>query len=152
MSSFSKRIEISASVRQIWDVLSDIVTIAEWNPGVANSYTTSSARRGMNATRHVELLDENQLDEIVVDWKSGQSIKMRVTETGLPFEALDMRYNLAPVSGQTQVSIQVRYEVKYGAFGNLLDKLLIRGKFEENIENMLFGLKEYCEGEKKYDF
>ena len=152
MSSFSKFIEIDAPDRRVWEVLSDIGTIAEWDPGVVNSYTTSRARRGMDATRHCELRGDKYLDEIVTDWKTRKKLTTRVIETNLPFEEAETQFHLKPTEEQTSVGVRTEYTLKYGAIGRLLDKLYFRRKYEDAIETLLIGLKEYCEADKKYDF
>jgi len=67
MGSFERSTRIEAPVASVWEVLADIGTIAEWNPGVVRSYVTGSREGEVRAARHCDLGGKNYLAEEVVE-------------------------------------------------------------------------------------
>ncbi|CAB9531960.1 expressed unknown protein (Partial), partial [Seminavis robusta] len=57
MGTFQVENTVNAPVSEVWDRLAgDIGSIAEWNPGVKDSYTLEGAKKtGLGAQRHCNL-------------------------------------------------------------------------------------------------
>ena len=72
MGSFKRSIGINAPVASVWEVLADIGSIADWNPGVVRLYVTGDRAGEVGAARHCDLGGKNYLDEEVVEWDEGR--------------------------------------------------------------------------------
>ena len=145
MSSFTKDIVIAAPVEAVWSVLGDIGTIADWNPGVRQSYLVGDDA-GLGSRRRCELGAKMYLDEEVVEWEALRRLTMRITATNLPFKTADIRFTLDPVDGGTRVAVSPVYSLKFGPLGALMDRLMVRRSYAKGMEDLLIGLKSAVEG------
>ena len=145
MSQFSTDIIINASREEVWSVLSDIGTIAQWNPGIKESYATSEQPDGPGATRFCDLGGKNYLNEEVVQWKYCEKLTLRIIESNMPFESADIHFTLEDEAGRTKVTAAPEYRIKYGLIGQLMDRYYVRNFYEKGMQNLLRGLKEYIE-------
>ncbi len=145
MGSFATETTINAAADAVWEVLSDIGSIYEWNPGVIQSQATSDTTEGLGATRTCDLGGDNFLDEEVVAWKPGEQLTMRIVGTNLPFETADVRFYLRPEGDKTVVIVSPEYKLKFGPVGALMDRFYVRGTYQKGMDNLLQGLKEYVE-------
>lgn len=145
MSSFTEDIVIGASPEAVWAVLGDIGSIADWNPGVRNSYLVGDSTE-MGGRRHCELGGKNYLDEEVVRWEALRHLTMRITATNLPFKEADIRFTLVPVDNGTQVTVSPIYSLKFGLLGTLMDYLVVRRRYAKGMQDLLAGLKTAVEG------
>ncbi len=145
MSEFQENISISALPKEVWAVLADIGSIADWNPGVKHSEQTSTGEVGVGATRLCELGGKNYLDEKVIAFEPYHQITIRITDTNLPFESADIRFSLEPNGDQTVVTVSPDYQLKYGWVGRLLDKVIVGKQYRKGMQALLKGLKEYVE-------
>ena len=101
MSTFSESIEVRAGAGAVWNLLADIGSIYEWNPGVESSWKISRGKPGLGATRRCELRGKGYLDEDVVGWEPERALTMRVVETNLPFKRADIRFELGDAGDGT---------------------------------------------------
>ncbi|MAL18786.1 MAG: hypothetical protein CL670_07190 [Balneola sp.] len=63
-----------------------------------------------------------------------------------PYSFMRGILNLKPLSkDQTEVSLTFSYKQKFGAFGMLMDKLLVRPQFRNTSARYTSGLKNYVE-------
>ncbi len=145
MSEFTESIRISASPEQVWAVLADIGSICEWNPGVKRSEQTSPGDVGFGATRRCELGGKNYLDEEVVVFDPNRRITIRITDTNLPFNFADIRFSLELSGSDTIVIVSPEYQLKFGVFGRILDKLMVHAQYRKGMRDLLRGLKAHVE-------
>jgi uncharacterized protein YndB with AHSA1/START domain len=145
MASFTTEITIEAPPEGVWRVLADIGDIQRWNPGVVSSRNTSAHPTGMGASRHCDLGGQNYLDEEVVEWEEGRRLTMRVVDTNLPFQTIDIRFRLQAENGATVVSLSPEYTLKYGMLGAIMDRVYVRRTYEKGMRVLLRGLKEHVE-------
>lgn len=145
MGSFANEIEIDAPLATVWHVLADIGTIDRWNPGVRESYVTSATESGPGAERYCRLDGQHYLQESVVAWQPMQRLTMRIVGTDLPFKAADIRFTLRPSASGTTVEVAPEYTLKYGIAGVLLDRLMVRRRYNHGMQALLRGLKRYVE-------
>ncbi len=64
MGAFTRSIRIGRPIAEVWSVLADIGSIADWNPGVIASRTTSGQVEGEGARRFCDLGRRMHLDEV----------------------------------------------------------------------------------------
>jgi hypothetical protein len=142
-NSFAVSTFINAPSSEVWNVLADIGTIAQWHPGVKASQLTSG-EQGLGASRHCDLGGKNYLDEQVITWQSEQHLTMRITKTNLPMTA-DIHFYLTPKAKGTQVEVKPVYKVRYGLLGWILDMFFIRRNYTKGMQILLAGLKKHVE-------
>ncbi|WP_420627464.1 SRPBCC family protein [Candidatus Leptofilum sp.] len=145
MGSFATETTIDAPVTAVWQALSNIGEIHQWNPGVCASHTTSEQTEGVGATRFCDLGGKNYLDEAVVLWQPNEKLTMRITGTNLPFAEGDIRFTLWPEGDQTVVTVSPLYKLKFGVLGELLDRVYVRNNYRQGMDALLAGLKKFVE-------
>jgi len=64
MGAFTRSIRIGRPIDEVWSVLADIGSIADWNPGVVASRTTTGQFQGEGAGRFCDLGRRVHLDEV----------------------------------------------------------------------------------------
>ncbi len=148
MATFSESIRINAPVEAVWAVLADIGSISVWNPGVEASHPLEGETEGLGAKRRCDLGGKNYLIEDVIEWRPGQALTMRITETNLPFKSADIRFTLENAANDTKVVVSPEYELKFGAVGKLLNGLFVGRVYRSGMQDLLSGLKKFVEGEQ----
>jgi uncharacterized protein YndB with AHSA1/START domain len=145
INSFHVSTTIKAPVSEVWKVLADIGTIAQWHPGVKASHRLSN-HHALGASRHCDLGKNHFLDEEVIIWEKEKRLSMRITKTNLPMTA-DIHFFLVPNLQGTQVTVKPIYKVNYGIFGFMLDVVYIRKSYQKGMQVLLAGLKRYTEAQ-----
>lgn len=148
-STFDEHITIDSPVESVWSVLADIGSIDRWNPGVKGSHRINDVD-GLGGSRHCDLGGRNYLKEDVVRWDPNTALTMRITETNMPFQEADIRFTLEPLDGgSTRVTVSPIYRLRYGWFGALLDRLMVRSTYRNGMRDLLRGLKRDVESEEE---
>ncbi len=129
-------------------MLGDIGRIADWNPGIRESYVTSEDNSGLGATRFCDQGGKNYLNEEVVQWEDCRKLTMRIVDSNLPFKRADIHFILQGENGHTQIAVSPDDELKYGPMCNLMDRFYVRQTYEKGMKNLLLGLKEHVENGK----
>lgn len=148
MASFKAEIKIDASKERVWEVLSDIGNIYQWNPSVTHSYSTSEEGSGEGATRHCDVQQgpiKGYLEERAFDWREGEGYKIQVYDSSLPVKEIVVRFNLKADGDHTVVEVSPEYQFKFGALGLVLDRLMFGPQFRKGMAGLLAGLKHYVE-------
>jgi uncharacterized protein YndB with AHSA1/START domain len=145
MTTFHVTTTIAAPPALVWSILDDIGTIADWNPGVRASRTTSSTRSGLGATRHCDLGQAGHLEEAVVEYRAGERLTMRITRSTLPFARADIRFQLEPAGSGTRVTVSPDYRLRFGPVGRLLDAIMVRPMYRKGMTALLAGLQARAE-------
>jgi len=63
LTKIVKEVEINAPKAKVWDVLTDIGAVSNYNPVVTKSYYTSENKTGLGASRHCDLLPMGSVEE-----------------------------------------------------------------------------------------
>lgn len=145
MPKISVETRIDAPKEKVWGVLADIGNIYQWNPGVLKSYTTSDQTGGEGATRHCDLSERDYLDERVIGWREGESLKIDVYKTNLPLKRNVVTFSLTSDGEETIVRVSPDYELKFGPLGVVMDLLMARRQLRNGMRDMLAGLKYHVE-------
>lgn len=145
MTTFSERISIQADKGRVWDALADIGSIHRWNPGVADSRTTTEGEVGLGSERRCDLDKKIYLNEKIVEWIHGEILTMRIIETNLPFKSADIKFSLEQRGTETLVTVSPKYFLKFGLLGRLMDVLFVRSQYRKGMANLLKGLKQYVD-------
>ncbi len=148
MTTFKRHIEISASKSSIWSILSDFDAVQKYHPGISRSYYNTDQTMGKGAERVCVLIPSGKILESVKQWEEGSGYILQVEplEKAPPVKDFLADFQLHDLStNTTKVSITIKYDMKLGAIGTLLNKLVIQSKIEKDIEFLLQGLKIHSE-------
>jgi hypothetical protein len=83
--------------------------------------------------------------EKVSEWRPHEALAFELYECSLPVRRLKHRYTIVADGAGTVVRQRMEYELKFGAFGRLLDALFVKRKWNAGIRSFFGGLKRYIE-------
>ena len=146
MTTLHNEITVNASLDKIWNILTDLELLDQYDPTVKKSTLVSTEKTGLGARRKVNMLDgKNWFDEKVTVWKPNEALTYQLTDCSFPMKGLKHSYSFQKVGNQTKVMQTMEYTVKFGLFGRLLDNLMIRKQSDNGIKKFFTGLKSYAE-------
>lgn len=145
---FTKSRDIAVPIRDAWKTLANLGDIYRFHPGVSKSYYTSGKKQGVGAARICELQPAGKIKETATSWEEGRGFTLQIDpiEKAPPVKNFTGQFRLSPLdAGRTRIDLVIRYDMKLGLVGNLLNALVIRSKMEEGIEVLLDGMKVHLE-------
>ncbi len=147
MSKLSGNIRINASKALVWEILSDLGAVQDFNPTVAKSYYNPGKREGVGASRHCDLKPMGSIEETIIEWKEGESFKLRIHDTkkAPPFKTAIGQLSVHESGGATVASMEIDYTLKFGPVGAMMDTMMVKPQFRKAIKRTLQGLKQFAE-------
>ena len=145
MTQLWHEIQVAAPLDKVWAVLADLEAVQHYNSGVKHAKYLSTVREGIGASRHCDLKPKGWVKERVIAWEPQKAVTMELYESQWPLEFMRWRTALAPDGAGTRVSQQMEYQVKFGALGALLDKLVMRRKLDQTLAEVFVSLKRFVE-------
>jgi len=139
-------IHVAAPPARVWEALARLDALHEFDPGIQRSELRSANAEGIGASRQCELRAGGWFRDRVTVWQPFRELELELYECTLPVRRLRHNYKLTPSQNGTRVEQEQEYELKYGALGVLLDRLVVRRKWDAGIKGFLSGLKSYVEG------
>ena len=143
MTTVTSEIRIDASRGEVWDVLADLGSVSVWNPAISNSYYTSEAKEGLEASRHCDFPDGGYVKENTLEWNPGESFKLDIYEGTVPFDSANAGISLADDGDGTIATVVIEYDLKAGV--PVDPQEVERQNRDEVIPLILAGLKHYVE-------
>src|SRR5258707_2043983 len=145
MATLYNEIIIDAPIGKVWEALSNIEELEQYDPTVKRSRALSPATSGIDAIRKVDMKDgKNWFEEKVTVWKPNEALTYELTVCSFPVQQLKHSYRFEQIGHQTRVKQVMEYEVKYGLIGKILDILIIRKQSDTGIKKFFAGLKSYA--------
>jgi ribosome-associated toxin RatA of RatAB toxin-antitoxin module len=146
MTTLHNEISIQAPIEKIWDALAVIDKLEEFDPTVQKAVALSSAKSGLDAKRKVHMKDgKNWFEEKVTEFKPNEALCYQLTDCSFPITGLSHSYSFEKNGSGVKVKQLMKYTVKFGLLGRLLDRLMIRKQTDAGIKKFFEGLKEYVE-------
>jgi ligand-binding SRPBCC domain-containing protein len=146
MTKLHNEIMIDAPLEKIWKILANPGELDRYDPTVLRSTVTSSNRDGVGASRKVDMKDgKHWFKEKMTVCKPQEALAYELTDCNFPIDGLRHSYSFERLGNQTKVSQEMEYRVKWGFFGKLMDKLMLRGQTDRGIKKFFAGLKNYAE-------
>lgn len=145
MTILKNTVQIQAAPERVWDALTALDALHEYDPGIARSVLRTDRRSGLGADRHCDLRAGGWFRERVTVWEPVQAFELTLYECTLPVLRLRHHYRLRPESGGTRVDQTQEYTLKYGPLGVALDALVVRRTWDAGIKTFFAGLKAYVE-------
>ncbi|MBS1656738.1 MAG: SRPBCC family protein [Bacteroidetes bacterium] len=146
MTTIHNEITIDAPVEKIWNALSNIDMLDQYDPTVKKSTLLTSSNRGIGAKRKVDMLDgKNWFEEKVTAFKPNEALAFELTACSFPVHKLKHSYSFENVGGQIKVKQVMEYDMKFGFLGKLMDALVVRRQSDKGIKKFFGGLKSFVE-------
>ena len=148
MTTFTATTTITASMDQVWGAVADLGSIENFHPGVSRSYYTSASKEGVGASRVCELLPMGEVEEVVTDWRDGESLTLRLDpiKGTPPFRDAFGRLELAESKdGEVEVTMTFTYGLRFGILGSLMNRVMVEPRFRTMLPAVLAGLKRHVE-------
>jgi len=136
-----------------WQKLSDLGQAHMYVPDLTGTEITTNAKTGIGASRRV-YSQRPPLIETVVEWNEGSGFTLKLHNDygdGVPpmFSMASFVYEISAESTTTtRLSNTMEFEMKWGAIGNLLAKLIAK-PMQQMQEQIVYGQKLYYETGQK---
>ena len=142
MATILNEVLINTTPDKVWSILSDLELLEKYDPTVKKSTLISDGKIGIGAKRKVDMLDgKNWFEEKITVFKPNEALTYELTACSFPIHQLHHSYSFEKTDTQTKVKQVMEYTVKFGMFGKLLNRLMIRRQSDKGIKKFLAGLK-----------
>ena len=128
----------------MWEVLSDLEGVAEWNPGIDRAECLADTRRGLGARRRCFMHPSGWMTETVTEWQSGELIAFSV-EDAPPLKEGMARFMLTDHGLHTRLEASFGYQVKLGPLGPVIDRLIVHRQLHTSWRQSIEGLRNHSE-------
>lgn len=147
MTSINREVTVDAPVERVWAALADFGNIATWNPNVKKSVLTSNQAQGEGITRECQLVPMGTVQEEVTGWVEGESMTINISEfKNVPaMRAGGAEFHIRARGDQTDVHLELSYEVGLGAVGAGMNSMMLKRQFAKAATGLLAGLKHHVE-------
>ena len=146
--SHSHSLEMALPREAAWQKLRDLSVAHHYVPGLTGTEIRTALKEGVGASRRVFQGGGRWLDETVTDWTEGQGFVIRLhrAEQGMvaPFREASFRYWLEDAGpSRTRLVLTLSYNLRWGVFGALLERLAMGRGVRANLRDVALGLREY---------
>jgi ribosome-associated toxin RatA of RatAB toxin-antitoxin module len=146
MATIKNEIIINAPIEKIWEALTNVGELDKYDPTVEKSTVLSETNKGIGAKRKVTMKDgKNWFDEKCTIAIQNEALTYELTDCSFPVKKLNHSYTFEQNGNQIKVKQVMKYEVKFGFLGKILDGLVMRKQSDKGIKQFLNGLKSYTE-------
>lgn len=97
---------------------------------------------GPEASRHCDISGFGSVEEHITEWNEGRDFTYYATGVG-PISDGDSTWSVKPDGEKTIVYADLRYGVRFGPLGGLMNGIILRRKIEQGLGKALDGLKDY---------
>ena len=136
---------IETSRQEIWSALADFGDVAAWAPYMRISHIVGDQETGVGTRRAMQHELGFRFEELVTSWTEGEGFEFDVLKAPWPMTAVSESWRIDGDGGSVRVTTTVRYAMKLGPLGALLDTLLVRFVVKREMRSGVRGLKEYLE-------
>ena len=105
------------------------------------SHSISKIEQGVGAGRHCELDGFGDINEFVIQWHQGTGFVYDVTPLGPLNKSFSSWWLTAKSEETTQLEVVLSYNIRYGIFGKMMHKFVMRKKFVDSLPQALQALK-----------
>lgn len=149
MNEVSSEIEADMSMQQAWGKLRDLSVAHNYVQGLTKTEITTERREGVGASRKVYSKSRPPMDETVVVWDEGHGFLLKLhqgdNDAQGPFKRSFFSYALEHAGTNTVLRNSMQYEMKWGLFGVILDKLFLRKVFRAVVRDVVIAQKAFYE-------
>ena len=146
MTTMTKDIQINAPKEKVWEILSNMETVQNYDPMVINAFYTSDIKEGVGASRQCDLPEGGYVKERITAWNLDEGYSLKVYEDSEPDSPLENQvahFALAENEQGTKVTMTFEYNLK--ADVPVDPQEMEQMWAEEALPGILAGLKHYIE-------
>ncbi len=146
MTTITKDIQINAPKEKVWEILSNLETVQNYDPMVVNAFYTSDIQEGVGSSRQCDLPEGGYVKERITAWHPGEGYSLDVYEDGEPDSPLENQvahFALHENEQGTMVTMTFEYTLKADVPVNPQE--IEQMWAEEALPGILAGLKHYVE-------
>jgi hypothetical protein len=145
MTTIRHEIEASCAPSSVWALLADLEAVQRYNPTVRAVTIEGDQRTGVGARRVCQLVPKGRVVERVTHWEERRAIGLEVAESDWPIHFMRWITKVEPNGGATRITQDLEYEVRFGPFGWLLDRLVMERKLRSTLDKVLAELVKHAE-------
>jgi len=135
------KLVIDSDITSAWQVLADFYDVYTWAPGVSKSHALNDLPLGLGAARYCKLDDFGSIEEHITHWVDQAGFVYTISPLG-PLNNAVSRWWLTPLANrQTMLEVTLKYDIRFGIFGRLIHKLIMRSKLEKSLPDTLLAVK-----------
>jgi len=139
------KLVIDSEITSTWQVLANFYDVYTWVPGVSKSYALNDLPLGVGAARYCKLDDFGSIEEQITHWVDQVGFVYTISPLG-PLNNAISRWWLTPLTnGQTLLEVTLKYDIRFGIFGKMMHKLVMRNKLEKSLPDTLVAVKKQVE-------
>ena len=136
MKTLSYKIQIDAAPEAVWHIIADYGNVYRYSPGVKNSKTLSAQNQGVGADRICHLAPAGNIQERILEWNEGKDYTLEIYQGkgAPPFKTAKATLAIdADNNGGTVVTATLRYKMKFGPIGALMDAAMFGPFLQKGI-------------------
>ena len=146
MTTIDHDLEAGCAPEALWRLLSDLTAVDSYNAGISAARIRGTVSQGLGAMRECDLVPNGRVCERVTVWEPGCAVGLEIVESDWPIRYMRWVTRIEPRSGGGSRLIQrLEYQVKYGPFGLILDRLVMRRNISTAVGSALAGLVAQAE-------
>lgn len=146
-NEFRYQVHVDAPPERVWATIADFGNVANYNPGVSSSHSTSDEPTGLGATRHCDLTRFGaSLEERIVGFEENERLDIDIYDAKrLPgFTGLGATFRVEANGGGTILEGALRYDTTLGPVGAAIGAAT-RRQNAKAWKAFLAGIKEHVE-------
>lgn len=146
MTELNNEILINGKIEDIWNTLNTVDILDQYDPTVKKSVATSKIKTGLGASRKVDMKDgKNWFEEKCTISEHKKALQFELTVCSFPVHSLNHTYSFEEIGSQVKVKQVMKYQMKFGFLGKIMDTLMVKKQSDKGIKLFLAGLKKHIE-------
>jgi hypothetical protein len=146
MTTIHNEILAACPTEHVWALLADLEAVQHYNPGVRHAAVEGTLRTGVGARRSCELLPKGRVVERVTHWEDGRAVGLELESHDWPVDFMRWVTRIEPHGEGTRITQSLEYQVKFGPFGWLLDRIVMKRKLTATLDAVFASLARHAEG------
>jgi len=145
MIHFERTLEIDANPDDVWAVLGRFMHIDEFAPLIKSVDALTEGENGVGSKRRNHFDNGTSLVEEVTEWEANRRYhRVRLSEmSAMPLHEAYADVSVEPMdNGRSMVKWAMDYRVKFGPFGWLLGKTMMKIMMSKVLDGNLNGLAD----------
>ena len=144
MIHYERTLDIDATPEALWAVIGRFMHIDEFAPLVKSVDALTDGEDGIGSKRRCNFDDGSSVVEEVTQWEANRRYRVCLSDmTTMPLEEAHAEVSVEPLdSGQSRVTWDMDYRVKFGPIGWLMGKTMMKMMMGKIIDGNLKGLAD----------
>ena len=145
MQSIAIERQLAYTADTVWQKWDDVSGIYKFHPLIERSPITSKEKSGLGSQRVCYFNDGNKLTEQVIKYNADErSMSLSIDADFMPIKNASADIRVTPISDSlTKVDFQMNFDAKFGVFGLILAKLVMKPKMKGMLNQLLDGLDSH---------